>query len=225
MKSIGIITLFIFFWCGGQAFSQSKSFTPEWAFGVNGGATFSKMSFNSIFYRIPQDLLNQYSGGISVRYISENHFGILGELNYSLRGWKERQDSTVNVNRYTRSLAYIELPLMTHIYFNLGKRVRFIFNLGPQIGYYLSAKEIEKDIIVPPDPDYYNNSVQNSFDYGLKGALGLEFRTGAGSFILDGRYYYGLSDIFNNSKGEPFQSSHNQVMGVNLTYLFRMKKK
>ena len=224
MKQVGIIALIFFFGCSGYARSQTQAFTPEWAFGVNGGVTFSKISFNSVFYRIPQDFLNQYSGGISVRYVSEKHFGILGELNYSLRGWKERKDSTVNVNRYTRSLAYLELPLMTHIYFNLGKRVRLIFNLGPQIGYYLSSKEIDKEIIKIPEPDYYDHAVRHSFDYGLKGATGLEFRTNAGSFILDGRYYYGLSDIFDSAKGEPFQASHNQVIGVNLTYLFRMKK-
>jgi len=224
MKSLKIITLFIFFWCGLHAYSQTNSFVPEWSFGVNGGITLSKVSFNSTFYRVPQDFLNQYSGGFTVRYISENHFGILGELNYSLRGWKERKDTTVNVNSYTRSIAYLELPLMTHIYFNLGKRVRFIFNAGPQIGYYIRAKDIVKNIVSPPDPDYYENPVQHPFDYGLKGALGLEFRTEAGSIILDGRYYYGLSDIFNSTKGQPFQASHNQVIGVNLTYLFNLKK-
>jgi len=237
MKSIGIIALlFTFFWCGEQAFSQTKppsnAFTPEWSFGINGGLTFSKVSFNSIYLRVPQDLLPQYSGGITVRYISENHFGILGELNYSLRGWKEHRDDTVNVNSYTRSIAYIELPLMTHIYFNLGKRVRFIFNAGPQIGYYLKEKELERNIIDPKldttnNPDqavsYYDTPVQHPFDYGLKGTVGLEFRTKAGSFILDGRYYYGLSDIFSNQrqKHDWFEASHNQVIGVNLTYLIR----
>lgn len=220
MKFVGIILSLIFFCCGEQVYSQTKSFAPEWSYGVNGGLTFSKVGFNSRV-SVPQDLLSQFSCGITVRYISESHFGILAELNYSQRGWKERTD-TVHVNRYTRSLSYLELPLMTHIYFNLGKSVRLIFNLGPQVGYYIGAKEIEREVNNPDqDTSYYDIAAQHSFDYGLKGALGLEFRTKAGSFILDGRYYYGLADIFNSTKSDLFQASHNQVIGVNLTYLFR----
>jgi hypothetical protein len=225
MKPIGIIALFIFLWFGNGMYSQTNTFAPEWAFGVNGGLTFSKVSFNS-YINVPQIQFRQFSGGLVVRYISESHFGILGELNYSQRGWKERTD-TVYLNRYARSLAYLELPIMSHIYFNLGKSVRLIFNLGPQVGYYISEKEIEREIIDfkqdindPDKPSYYDISVQHPFDYGLKGTMGFEFRTQTGSIILDGRYYFGLSDIFNNTKGDLFQASHHQVMGLSLTYLF-----
>jgi len=218
MKLVGIIALFIFLWAGERTYAQTDSFVPEWSYGINGGVTLSKVGFNS-YLSVPQSLFKQFSGGITIRYISESHFGIQGELNYSLRGWKERMD-TVHVNQYTRSLAYFELPLLTHIYFNLGKRMRLIFNLGPQVGYYLSSKEEERDIKDIPEPNYYDIAVQHSFDYGLKGVMGLEFRTKAGSFILDGRYYYGLSDIFNSARSDPFQASHNMVIGVNLTYLF-----
>jgi len=224
MKFIGIIALFIFLWCGERACSQTNSFQPEWGYGINGGVTFSRVGFNS-FINVPRVLLQQYSGGITVRYISENHFGIQGELNYSLRGWKERTD-TVYLNQYARSIAYLEIPVMTHLYFNLGKRVRLIINAGPQIGIYLREKDLEKNIvqeITDPALNYYNIPVQRKFDYGLKGTMGFEFRTKAGSFILDGRYYFGLSDIFNNRRADPFQASNNQVIGANLTYLFRMK--
>jgi len=224
MRPAGIIVLFIFLWYGEQACSQTNSFQPEWGYGINGGLTFSKVGFNS-YINVPQTLLKQYSGGITVRYISENHFGIQVELNYSLRGWKERTD-TVHLNQYSRSTAYLEIPVMTHLYFNLAKRVRLIFNLGPQVGVFLKEKELERNIvqeITEPAQNYYDFPVQRSFDYGLKGAMGFEIRTKAGSFILDGRYYFALSDIFNNSKADPFQASNNQVIGVNLTYLFRVK--
>jgi len=224
MKFIGIIALFIFLWFGEQAYSQTNSFQPEWGYGINGGLTFSKVGFNS-YINVPQTLLKQFSGGFTVRYISENHFGIQGELNYSLRGWKERTD-TVHVNQYARSIAYLEIPVLTHIYFNLAKRVRLIINLGPQVGIYLKGKDLEKNIvqeISDPALNYYDIPVQRPFDYGLKGVMGLEFRTKAGSFILDGRYYYSLSDIYNNKRADPFQASNNQVIGINLTYLFRWR--
>ena len=220
MKPIGIVALLIFLLYGGSVYSQKDSFAPEWAYGVNGGFTFSKVGFSS-YLSVPQELFRQFSGGITVRYITEKNFGIQGELNYSQRGWKERTD-TMHVNRYARSLSYLELPVLTHIYFDLGKRVRLIFNLGPQVSYYIGEKEIEREINNPEhDTSYFDIPVQRSFEYGLKGAIGLEFRTKAGSIILDGKYYYGLSDIFNNTKADLFQASHNQVIGANLTYLFR----
>jgi len=222
MKPAGIVILFFLLFCGERLYSQTKSFNPEWSYGVNGGVTFSKVGFKTNL-SIPQELLKQYSGGFTVRYISEKYFGIQAELNYSQRGWKELTD-TVYLNKYSRSLIYLELPLLTHIYFDLGKNVRMIFNLGPQIGYYIGAKELEREINDPErEASYYDLAVQHSFDYGLKGTSGFEFRTKIGSFVLDGRYYFGLSDIFGNSKAKKdlFNSSPNQIIGVNLTYFWR----
>ncbi|MDR1372159.1 MAG: PorT family protein [Dysgonamonadaceae bacterium] len=208
---------------------SGETFVPEWSFGVNGGITVSKISFDTQI-RVPQINLQQYTGGLVVRYISENHFGIAGELNYSMRGWKERTD-TAYINRYARSLAYIELPVMTQVYFNLGKRIRFLINAGPQISYFLSEKVLEmedSELSLGKVEEsqsrtalYYNLPVQRRFDYGIRGGAGFEFRTGSGSFILDGNYFFGLSDIFNNTRSDTFQASHNQVIGVRLTYLIR----
>jgi len=221
MKYIRFLILFFFIIiCGEWAYSQTNSFVSEWSYGVNGGLTFSKVSFSSRI-RVPQESLQQFSGGLSVRFISEKHFGIQVELNYSQRGWKELTD-TIYINKYSRSLSYLELPFLTHIYFNLDKNVKLIFNLGPQIGYYIGAREINREIKDPErDTSYYDLPVQKPFDYGLKGTMGLEFITKAGSFIVDGRYYFGLSDIFNNTKADLFQASPNKIIGVNLTYLFR----
>jgi hypothetical protein len=197
--------------------SQTPEFQPAWTFGLNAGATLSSVSFTP---SVPQSMLLQESGGLVARYISEKNFGIQVELNYSLRGWKEQTDTVSHLNKYSRRLAYIELPLMTHFYYDLGKRARFVFNVGPQIGYNIGEKELERKIDKDSEtPLYYDQKVQRKFDYGITGGLGLEIRTGIGNFILEGRYYYGLSDIFNNSRGDQFQSSHNQVIGVKLAYL------
>ena len=218
----GLICLLIF----QISFAQEDDFQREWAFGVNAGLTLSKVSF---YPSIPQELLCQGSGGLTVRYISEKHFGIQAELNYSLRGWKEKTDTVIRLNQYTRSLSYMELPVMTHLYFDLGKRARLVFNVGPQLGYYMGEKTVEKvihsDLNGLSEYDYYDTKIQQSFDYGLTFGTGFELRTGVGCFILDGRYYFGLSDVFNNKRADRFQSSSNQVIGVKLTYLFNINKK
>ncbi|MDR0686100.1 MAG: PorT family protein [Dysgonamonadaceae bacterium] len=209
--------LLVFF---SEVAAQDKPFEPEWAFGINGGATLSKISFDSQV-RVPQTNLRQATGGVTVRYISENHFGLLGELNYSMRGWKEKTDTSY-INRYARSIAYVELPVMTQLYFDLGKQVRLLFNAGTQISYFLNEKTLEREEYIDQqhgERPYYDLPVQRKFDYGIRGGAGLEFRTAAGSFILDGAYFFGLSDIFDNTRADYFQASHNQVVSIRLTYL------
>ena len=200
--------------------SQTVDFRPEWAFGVNAGVTMSRVG---LLPRIPQMLLVQEIGGLTVRYISEKNCGIWVELNYSMRGWKEEQDTVSHFNRYSRSLSYLELPVLTHFYIDLGKWARMVFNLGPQVSYNIGERVLEKEIVTSHDdtPLYYDEEykVQRRFDYGITGGLGLEVRTGIGSFILEGRYYYGLSDVFNNTRADIFQSSHNQVIVIKLGYL------
>ena len=206
--------------------AASKPFEPEWAFGVNAGVTLSTVRFNPT---IKQENLLKYAGGITARYISEKTFGLQVELNYSLRGWDLEADTTYkdptelvqpsDTLRFTssRSLAYFELPILTHIYFNMGDRMRLIFLMGPQVSWYLGEKSVSNRETFHPTPQ----KVQKPFDYGILGGMGVELRTGIGSFVLDGRYYFGLSDIFNSTKADYFQASSNQVMSVKLTYLFR----
>jgi hypothetical protein len=218
-----ILVVFLLLGICRLSYSQSKTFSPEWAYGVNGGATFSNVNFTSNLH-IPEESLQQYSGGFTVRYISEKGFGIQSELNYSMRGWQEKIDS-VHLNKYALSLAYLELPVLTHIYFGMGKHTRLVFNLGPQIGFNIGQKTLTKEINDTDVPDYYDMKIQKKFDYGIRAGMGVEIRTDVGSFILEGKYYFGLSDIFNNKRNDIFQSSSNQVMGINLTYLFRATKR
>ncbi|MDR1682380.1 MAG: PorT family protein, partial [Candidatus Symbiothrix sp.] len=93
--------------------AQNSSFQSEWRFGANGGVNLSKIGFTP---QVPQALLLQPTGGLTARYISESNFGMQVELNYSLRGWLQTTDTVVNFYKYSRSLAYLEMPILTHIY-------------------------------------------------------------------------------------------------------------
>ncbi|MDR0427765.1 MAG: PorT family protein [Dysgonamonadaceae bacterium] len=210
-------------------YSQNTDFKPEFAYGITGGVTLSGVRF--VPY-VAQEKILQNQAGVALRYISEKNFGFQIELNYSNRGWRELTDE-VRKNRYARSISYIELPFMTHIYFDMGKRVRGVFNLGPQIGYAVGEKLVERVLYAEPAgysnaeslyasgnvPDYYFRDIQRKFDYGIIGGGGIELKTGIGRFVLEGRYYFGLSDVFNNARTDYFQASANQVISIKLTYL------
>ena len=70
----------------------------------------------------------------------------------------------------------------------------------------------------------YGKMVENKFDYGILAGLGLELSTKVGHFILEGRYYYGLSDFWNSTKKDEFARSGHSYLGVKLTYLFDIIK-
>ena len=69
----------------------------------------------------------------------------------------------------------------------------------------------------------YGKPLDHQLDYGITAGLGIEWTTGAGHFILDTRYYYGLSDLFGNAKKDPFSRSANGAIIAKLTYLIDLK--
>ena len=67
--------------------------------------------------------------------------------------------------------------------------------------------------------------IENRFDYGITGGLGVEFRTKkAGAFQLEARYHFGLGNVFNSTKKDYFSASNNQAISVSIVYLFNVLK-
>lgn len=210
---------------------QSDKFKPQFKIGVGAGAVFSQVDFVP---KIAQSTTQGISAGISAKFISEKHLGVLAELNYTQRGWTEdfSDDPKLNPDHaYNRTLNYIELPLLTHIYF--GDKVRFIINIGPQVSYMLGDKGSMNDVLsdyidgeLVKDPNrpigVQYKPIDTNFDYGLLGGLGIEFNTPVGSFDLQGRYYFGLGDSFDNTRSSSsnFSRSAHRYFGGKLTYYF-----
>lgn len=206
--------------------AQKNKFVPEWNIGVGFGPTFSSVGFTP---NVSTKNELQYHGGIGVRYISENHLGIIAEINYSQQGWVQQFKENPEYS-HSHQLNYVEMPVLTHIYF--GNKVRFIFNLGPKISVLMSEKEDMSDAlgdylasgtypIQNPSYQYYRNA-EKRFDYGIMAAMGLEFRSGIGNFALEGRYTFGLGNIYNSSKSDFFSKSSNSVLSVRLSYYVKL---
>ena len=203
----------------------------NFAIGINGGANYSTVSFQPT---IKQNGLLGITGGVTARYISEKYFAMICgaqlELNFSQRGWDEKFDPEQGFSSedsYVRPMNYLEIPFLAHLAFGKDKGVQFFVNLGPQIGLLLNESEKRKgtwETANRAPNEQYGKWVENKFDYGIVGGGGIEVRTKAGNFLLEGRYYFGLADFYNSTKKDYFSRSANSTITAKITYLFDIKK-
>lgn len=227
MKRIFQILLFIF--TLGHLSAQSEDFQKELYIGFGGGALSSSIDFQ------PSQLQMFNMGihaGVSAKYITEKNLGLLLEINYAQKGWAEEFETQPDLS-YSRALHYVEMPFMTHVYF--GNKVRFVINAGPQIGFLFADNATMSDSFKtylseavsssPDDPSVAQYTADlKRFDYGITGGAGIEFKSGIGNFQLEGRYYFGLGDVFENrkSKNNIFNRSANRNIVAKLTYFFKL---
>ncbi len=199
------------------------------AVGGKAGDSFSRVNFNP---SVQQTMLPGMTAGVMFRYIEEKNFGLIAELNMTQRGWKELLDESEY--RYYHRFTYLELPIMTHIYFG-NQRVKGFFNLGPEINVmlgdginsnfnYQTAGEMDYFINGTRHVEQMNMDVNNRFDYGICAGAGMELNLNAKhSLLLEGRFYYGLTDVFPNHKTDIFSSSNSMSVTVTLGYFYRLK--
>ena len=239
--TIQYIVFVLLFSCATVASAQIGQHRNDFSIGVNGGYTLSNVGFTP---KVTQSLLGGTTAGLSWRYVCEKYFSticsIYGEVNYTQMGWKERILTTDNqpvINavsglpeQYSRTLNYLQVPVFAHLAW--GKEhsgMQFFFQLGPQFGYLLSEKTItnfnfkdrntadRSNVVCAQD----TMAVENKFDYGIAAGAGIELSVRrVGHFLLEGRYYYGLGNIYGDSKRDYFSKSNNSSIVVKLTYLF-----
>lgn len=199
----------------------------NFAVGVNGGINLNSVSFSP---KVRQKNLMGINGGVTARYISEKYFSMICgaqiELNFSQHGWDEFYEDFPDL-QYTRTMNYVEIPFLAHLAFGRDRGLQFFIHAGPQIGFLISdSKTISgnwndyKGITV----EQHDKAIDNKFDYGITGGAGIELRTKAGNFLVEGRYYYGLSDFYNSTKKDYFSRSAHGVITAKITYLFDLKK-
>ena len=109
------------------------------------------------------------------------------------------------------------------------KGLQFFVHAGPQISFLISESEtikgIDMNTLSNTQKAVYGVKIQNKFDYGIAGGGGVELRTKkAGSFIVEGRYYFALSDFYSTTKKDYFARAAHGTITIKLTYLFDLKK-
>ena len=123
---------------------------------------------------------------------------------------------------------------MTHIFFG-SQRFKGFVNLGPEVSYMIGSSVNSnfdyKNVSAVPNFPLKNRmteqlamDVKNRFDYGITGGIGVEYKLNRKhSVTLEGRYYFGLGNIYPSSKKDVFASSRHSSIMVALGYYFRMK--
>lgn len=226
-KLLYFITLLIVIFCYDNSNAQTH-YQSNVAIGVKGGMDFSEVFFNP---HVKQNFEPGATLGVMVRYIEENHFGLIGELNFAQRGWKENFEGAPY--NYARDLNFIDLCFLAHVYF--GARGKFFFNAGPQVGYYLGEKV--KANFNPEDtgslPDFPNVNRINrqmteptniKIDYGISAGLGGEFNLNRrNSIFAECRFYFGLANIFSTKRADYFNASNQMSLSATIGYWFRVK--
>ena len=213
--------------------------------GVTGGYVMSNVRFTP---KVPQGYHGGMTGGLAFRYVCEKYFktiaSVYAELNYSQLGWKEDildRDNQPVINgetglaeAYSRTINYIQVPVMAHLAWGREyKGLSFFLNLGPQFGIYMSEStksnfDFDKrnttdraSLVVAQD----TMAVENKFDYGIAVGLGAEYSIPkAGHILLEGRYYYGLGNLYGDTKRDFYVSSNFGNIVIKLTYLFDITK-
>ena len=115
------------------------------AVGFNGGININSVSFSPT---VRQKNLMGINGGLTMRYISEKYFSMICgaqvELNFSQHGWSEFDEDHPELE-YTRTMNYVEIPLLAHLAFGKDRGVQFFIHAGPQIGFFISDTRKKND--------------------------------------------------------------------------------
>ncbi|MDE6638598.1 MAG: PorT family protein [Muribaculaceae bacterium] len=222
-----LLYLFAFFGFASAGMAQTH-FDSKVEMGVRGGVTFSTVSFRPA---ITGTFGMGYTGGVTFRYSEENHFGLIAEVNLVQRGWAEKFEDLPY--KYQRILNYVEVPIMSHIYF--GHRGKFFINAGPEIAYYLGDK-------INSNFDYSDTSglegfhdknrrteqltmkVSQKIDFGIVGGVGGEFSLNRkNALAIEARVYYGIGNVMPSGRQDTFNLSNQLSFAVTAGYWFRIK--
>ena len=225
--------------------AQVGEYRTDFAVGVNGGYMLSNVGFQP---DVPQTMLGGMTMGVTFRYTCEKYFqsvcAIVAEVNIAQTGWKEKiegmqnqplyYEGDPNALHYERKMTYLQIPLFARLGWGRERKgLQGFFQIGPQFGIFLS-ESTDTNVIPGLEPTEPRSSnivaqetmpVEKKFDYGIAGGAGIEFSVPkVGHFLLEGRYYYGLGNIYGNSKSDYFGKSNFGQIVIKATYLFDIIK-
>lgn len=225
MRSIRYILVFCllsFVLCPTEA--QPRLRTPKYWVGIHGGVSASTVDFsprvNGTSNIVKASVLGG-NGGFIFRYAGHKYCALQMELNYVHRGWAEHIDT---VGNYSRSLHYIDLPVLMHLNFG-SQKCRWFLNAGPQIGYCIKDDGNHGTLVNGKGQAEYE-PLKKRFDWGILVGTGFYVITPkAGIYQLDIRFDYSFGGIYGTNLTDHFRNASPMDLSINIGWLFPVQKK
>lgn len=226
--------------------AQVGEHRSELAVGLNAGYVLSNVGFTP---SVSQTMHGGMLMGATLKYTCEKYFrticSLVAECNYVSAGWKEDildaydkpviNPQTAAAEQYQRTLHYVQVPVFAHLAWGKeGRGWQFFAQAGPQFGYLLSEKTKTNFDLSTADIDQRSNKitaqdtmqVQNRFDYGIAAGAGAEYiHPRLGHLLVEARYYYGLGNLYHDSKRDFFGKSNLGNIVLKLTWLVDLRGK
>lgn len=202
--------------------AQPRLRNPEFWIGAHGGVSAGTVKYTpSVANMTPitNACVLGGNGGLVFRYAGHKYCAFQMELNYMHRGWAEKNDE----GRYSRSLHYIDLPIMMNLHFG-SDLCRWFLNLGPQIGYCVKD-EGNSGVLVNGvgQPEYA--ALDHPFNWGLVAGTGFYIQTEhAGVYQLEVRFDFSFGGVYGTNVTDHYSMANPMDLSINLAYMWRIKK-
>ena len=185
--------------------AQPRMKAPEYWVGAHGGVSAGYVLFNPTregMTPITDACVLGGNAGLVFRFAAHKYCHFQMELNYMHRGWKDTYG--------TNSLHYVDLPILMNLNFG-SEKCRWIFNLGPQIGYCVWEE---------------SGSIDNRFNWGLVAGTGLYVRTKkAGAYELEIRYDFSFGGVYGTTVTDKYTMASPMDLSINLGWYWPIKSR
>jgi hypothetical protein len=195
---------------GAMAGEAAEAGPPRWHIGLSGGYANNALHSSTVGRALTEyDRGHGFELGIPLRYQASPWFAVQTELRYIQKNYAWRRTGQFDKVHSTVTNSFIELPLMAN--FSLGgERLRVFANAGGYAGVWIDSRRKGTQIENTQDPfndsvDYYYYDYDERvefdkrrdalFEAGLLAGLGLQYAFKPWVLFIEGRYYYGLTDL------------------------------
>lgn len=162
-----------------------------------------------------------YNAGISLAYSTKESWGFGMDIKYAREGGKYEFDVSGTKYELDAQVNYLRIPLRATYYLReWGDGIRPKVSLGPNLGFLLNAENEVKGNGTTNTNDIKDDI--KSFDFGMQGALGCNFRLASNTWLnTDVVYNHGFTKINKNDASALGAGDiKNRNIGLNVGVLF-----
>lgn len=204
---------------------SSFSLNAQTSIGIKGGYTTSSFSYiPALNIRSSSvDGLSAPTFAFVFEHFNAKNAGIELNIQYLSTGYSQRiTDTEGAILTNETQLDYLKIPMMASFY--VGRSGRFQIKFGPHLGYLLSAKDLQREIVdsTPPEIPTYGGSDDNpkKLMYGLSAGAGISKLFGKSTLAGEVRFGY---DFTNPESQERIFDLNFTTLEFTLAYLFQIK--